>query len=452
MKYFGLILLLVLSLSLGLFTGCMINEVKNKPNCEKIDNQEDINQSDNNSQSLSTLSVEESVSEGDAGEKKIVYPQYWATGDGTEGNPWGNDCIESAYNNSVDSDTIFLKAGYYNLSTKLIINKKINILGEGRNKTIVKTVNESSILVTCDNCSLQGFTIDGDSQAQVKWNTAISVFNCDYVLLEDIEVKNAGYYGIDIYQVNHSSFKNIYSHDNYREGMHPGSNAAGRNKHNTYQNIYTYNNGFSGFDDRGISEGGNLLEDSYNIYDNIQAWNNGFHGIYIGYQKNIILSNSVARDNGSNGGFPFGIYLDTIEDSNIDNCTTTSNNAKGIGITRSKNIDINDCLSFFNSTEGINLETSKDINLSDVIVKNNGNGIRFENVNNILLSSCQSYDDRNTALQDYGLELNNSDTGISLLNCKLSPNQFGEIYNPSGIAITIITEKEGISSPVIVKE
>jgi len=372
-----------------------------------------------------------------------VYPQKWATGDGTESNPWANDCIQKAYDAVPEGGTIYLRAGYYVLVDEIMILKRINIIGEGRNETIIKTANKDGFYIFgIDYITIKNLTIDGNAQTNgTLYQGGIIFSGGNYMLVENVEVKNCGYYGIDIYQVNHSSFKNIYSHDNYREGMHPGSNDAGRNKYNTYQNIYAYNNGFSGFDDRGISEGGNSPESSYNVYDNIQAWGNGFHGIYIAYQNNISLSNSSARDNGSKGGWVFGIHIQEVEDSIIDNCTATSNNVKGIGITSSRNIDINDCLSTFNNAEGINLETSKDINLSDVIVKNNGTGLHFDIVSNILLSSCQSYDDRNTPLQDYGLELNNSDTGISLLNCKLSPNQFGEIYNPSGIAVTINTDK-----------
>jgi hypothetical protein len=49
--------------------------------------------------------------------------------------------------------------------------------------------------------------------------------------------------------------------------------------------------------------------------------------------------------------------------------------------------------------------------------------------------------DRDTPLQLYGIELYGTNTGISLLNCKLTPNATGEIYNPAGAVLTVITEK-----------
>jgi len=74
-------------------------------------------------------------------------------------------------------------------------------------------------------------------------------------------------------------------------------------------------------------------------------------------------------------------------------------------------------------------------------VKNNNTGIALYGCSNIVFTTCQSYDDRETPLQEYGLELENTNTEISLLNCKLTPNKLGDIYNPNGAVVTVITEK-----------
>jgi hypothetical protein len=76
-------------------------------------------------------------------------------------------------------------------------------------------------------------------------------------------------------------------------------------------------------------------------------------------------------------------------------------------------------------------------------VKNNGDGIIIKNCINTTLTTCQSYDDRDTPLQYYGLGLYATNTGINLLDCKLSPNKSGDIYNPNGVAVAVkvITEK-----------
>ena len=409
----GIIILLVLCLTLLLLTGCMINTVTPEKASGNLENQEDINQSSNNSQNSSTGLVEEPVIEEDTEATGTVYPQKWATGDGTVENPWANDCIQKAYDFAPAGGTIFLRAGYYQLAGVLNISKKINIIGEGMGKTIIKTADANGFYTTSANyVSIKNLTIDGDAQTDGTENmSCISFNNSDYELLEDIEAKNSGYYGVHTFQVNHSSFQNIHSHDNYRHGLHPGSNTTGRNKYNIYRDIYAWDNGVNGFDDRGSS--GDPNEQMYNVYDNLQCWDNGSHGIAIADQRSGVISNSSASGNGKTG-----IRVYDVEDWNIHDCSTT-----------------------LNGEEGLASHLSKNVNLTNIIAKNNGYGISLFGCSNIVLTTCLSYDDRETPLQAYGLELWDTNTGISLLNCGLTPTATGEIYNPNGVAVKVITEK-----------
>ena len=411
MRYIGIIILLVLCLTLLLFTGCMNNAV----------------------------------------EPGTVYPQQWATGDGTVSNPWANDCIQKAYDAVPVGGTIFLRAGYYQLAGELVISKTINIIGEGMGKTIVRTAEGTADkagfdIYYAEYVSMRNLTIDGDAQIPGTDNQRVlAVDYSDYITLENVEAMNGGWYGINIYQENHSSFQNLYSHDNYRHGVHPGSDTTGRNRYNTYRDIYAWNNGVGGFDDIGM----NALpaEDSYNIYDNLQCWDNGSHGIVIAAQNKIILSNSTTRGNGAPEEWTFGIYLIDVEDSTISNCSAISNNVMGIGIISSNNININDCFSILNVGAGMHLESSVGLNLTNVIVKNNSTGMVLSLTDNTsedyTMTSCQFYDDRETPLQNWGLEFTATGTmtGLTLLNCKLSPNEYGEMYNPAGVVVTVIPEK-----------
>jgi len=393
MRYIGINILLVLCLTLLLFTGCKANAIN--PEVEEPVIEEDT--------------------EATAG---TVYPQQWATGDGTAENPWANDCIQKAYDFVPDGGTIFLKTGYYELSAALGIFKQINIIGEDRNATIIKTANERGFVVRHDNCTLKGFTIDGDSQTDgTQYLSCISISNCDYISLEDIEVKNAGYYGVEPYQVNYSLFQNIYAHDNFRHGLHPGSDTTGRNKYNTYRNIYAWDNGVDGFSDRGST----IDPDTqfYNVFDNLQCWDNGRFGIDIDNQRGGVLSNSF-----TSGNEEHGIWLYNVEDLNIHDCY----------------IDLS-------GKEGLDIKLSKNVTFTNVIVKNNNVsgtdgicGVIINNSSGINFTSCQSYDDRAISLQAYGIQLEGTNTGISILNCKLTPNKYGEIYNPTGV---VITEKRG---------
>jgi hypothetical protein len=349
-------------------------------------------------------------------EPGTVYPQKWATGTGTVGDPWTNSCIESAYTACPTGGTVYLRAGYYVLSTAVQVTKQVNIIGEGRNKTIIITADAFGFNINpADYVTLKGFTIDGAAQtdgAEAGYLSPINIAHSDYILLEDIETKNAGYYGIGLYECNHSLLQNIYAHDNYRHGVCSASDTTGRNMYNTYRDIYAWDNGVEGFDDRGI-QAATIPEAHYNVYDNLQCWDNGMHGIALTHQGGIVLSNSVVSGNGVDG-----IYLNAIEDSTINNCSVTLSGLKGIMLTGA----------------------SKNVNFTNVIVKNNSTGIAIYNCSDIALTACQSYDDRDTPLQAYGIELTGANTNISLVNCKLTPNKEGEICNPAGVVLTVIIQ------------
>jgi parallel beta-helix repeat protein len=416
MRYIGIIILLVFCLNLLLLMGCAVNTVKPEPANGNLENQEDINQSSNNSQGSSTGPIYEPGTE-DTEEPGTVYPQQWATGTGTVGDPWTNSCIESAYTACPTGGTVYLRAGYYVLSTAVQVTKQVNIIGEGRNKTIIITADAFGFNINpADYVTLKGFTIDGAAQtdgAEAGYLSPINIAHSDYILLEDIETKNAGYYGIGLYECNHSLLQNIYAHDNYRHGVCSASDTTGRNMYNTYRDIYAWDNGVEGFDDRGI-QAATIPEAHYNVYDNLQCWDNGMHGIALTHQGGIVLSNSVVTGNEVNG-----IYLHAIEDSTINNCSVILNDDDGLFI-----------------TNGV-----KNVNFTNVIVKNNANGIVIYNSSELTFTSCQSYDDRAIPLQYYGIQLEETNSGISLLSCKLTPNKSGDIYNPNNVAVTIITEK-----------
>ena len=345
-----------------------------------------------------------------------VYPQKWATGTGTASNPWAGDCLNDAYTACPNGGTIYLRAGYYQLAGAVGINKEINIIGEGMGKTFIVVADGCyGITVGEDHVTLKGFTIDGAAQTAGDF-PLINASNCDYLIVEDIEAKNGITTGIQPFECNYSLFQNIYTHDNGYFGTHPTSWTTGRNCYNTWNYIYAYDNTKQGIDD-----GPQVLVHN-NTYNNIHAWDNGGFGIALENQIGLVLSNSSTSGNGA-----WGMYLSGIKDSTISNCLVTLNSTFGIHLATGD----------FASFGGNN------VNFTNVIVKNNNKtGIKLYDCADITFTSCQSYDDRDTPLQQYGLELNdNTNTGISLLNCKLSPNKDGEIYNPSGVAVLVITDK-----------
>ena len=308
-----------------------------------------------------------------------VIPQDYATGAGTEGDPWAGSCIEDAYAAASAGDTIYLRAGYYQLNGELALAKAINIIGEGMGKTFIVTANATGFSITGDYVSIQNLTMDGDAQTDdTEYLTPIECTggSSDFVLVRDVEVKNAGYYGINPFEVNNSIFQNLYLHDNFRHGIHPGTNTTGRNKWNTYQNIYGHDNGVTLLSDRGCNVTGNY-EATFNVYDNINAWDNAdgntLHAVIIGCQKNVVISNCFVD---SNDGI--GLRLAYLQDSSIVNCTISNN-----------------------ATYGVTIVGSKNLNFTNVIVRNNNSanvastsGIRVENSSYLRFNNCQMTDDR----------------------------------------------------------
>ena len=107
--------------------------------------------------------------------------------------------------------TIFLKAGYYELSDVVTLSKKINIISEGIDKTTVMTADAIGFYLDVDSSysTLKDFTIDGNAQTDGT-GTNIVVKYANYLLLENIKLKNAGYYGIDN-KGSYCIYKNIYA-------------------------------------------------------------------------------------------------------------------------------------------------------------------------------------------------------------------------------------------------
>ena len=352
----------------------------------------------------------------DPEDPEMIYPQQWATGDGTAENPWANDCIQKALDFVPAGGTIFLKAGYYILSDQAEITKKVNIIGEGRDKTIIITADAHGFYIeSVDFVTIKNLTIDGDAQTDNKQYLAvISVNISSYASLENIEVKNGGYYGINMWQVNHSSFQNIHSHANYRTGVHAGADAIGWNMYNTYKDIYCWDNLVDGFNDRGSTV--DPVKQLYNVYDNLHCWDNRGSGIDIGLQKSGVLSNSFANGNGK-----YGISSYDIEDFNIQDCSIT-----------------------LNALEGVFIVDSKNVNYTNIIVKNNNvsdtagiPGIVVYSSDGTKFTSCQSYDDRVVPLQYWGLKtgsIGNVDF-VEISDCTFMPNKSSAIYNHAGAVI-----------------
>ena len=328
-----------------------------------------------------------------------VFPQAYATGTGTAIDPWAGDCINDAYTACSAGGTIYLRAGYYTLGTLLGISKSLTIIGEGIGKTFVVTDNAYGFLISTgvDYVTIKNLTIDGAAMdAYTSGRNCINATQNDYLLIENVEVKNAGYYGLNLNDPLYCIVKNVYAHDNDRHGVHPGANIASSNQHNIYQNIFAWDNGYLGFAERGGEDSG------YNTYDNLQCWDNGTNNIDISNQFGSTVTNCIAYGGGTNNGF----YITSNEDTSFTNC-----------------------FSYLNYTNGAYISGNTNINLINFICKNNAeddgansSGFHLYDNTSVRMTSCQAYDDRGTKKQAYGIYFQNGTGDYVLTSCKIDGN------------------------------
>ena len=166
--------------------------------------------------------------------------------------------IQKAIDNASTGDTIFVYNGTYHET--FVINKSINLIGEGDGKTIIDYGGLSSeqvkiILVNADNCSISGVKI-------INTNDSLNV------------------YGINIFSSDNTISNNIILNAN--RGIHIERNSENNDisQNNISNNQYgIYIN----------SANGNNIRKN-NVFLNKQ------YGIYLSNSNNIIVSDNVVSD------------------------------------------------------------------------------------------------------------------------------------------------------------
>lgn len=193
-----------------------------------------------------------------------------------------------------------------------------------------------------------GGTIDGQNQTDGNINTrCIDVNTCDRIIIKDIEIKNSGYYGLNLWDSNDCTIDNVYSHDNYRHGVHLGGDNPGRNQYNITVNCRCYSNGVDGINDRGST-----LTD-----ENI-------HNSYI---------NDICKGNGQHG-FYFSSGMATIERTNkfyVVNCQSFNNTKFGFRFAECGGIIMNP-VAMYNSEHGVEVAGCSNLSVINPLLTHNG--------------------------------------------------------------------------------
>lgn len=385
-----------------------------------------------------------------------IFPQAYATGTGTVGDPWMDDCINKAITAASAGDTVFCRAGYYSTEsgkTIATIQKTINLIGEGINKTFFITAADMHGIYIGDSSTsyvtLEGFTLDGDAQTSDSyWGIEIAGegIGHNYLTIRNVEVKNTHYYGINCPDVRYSLFENLWLHDNDRHGLHPANDAGAFGTYNTYRNLYLYDNGVSGVSDPGANVDTIHLIPSHNIWDNVHAWGNGAEGITICSQSDFSVTNCTAYDN-TGAGFLFT----EVTNLKLDNCSAMANGSQGIKIghslLRCRNINMSNCTSALNDTYGIHIWYVDGLNISNIMsYSNNWSGICFDDSSDINLVNVEANNNNCNDGALSGIQIIDT-TNIKMTSCRATDNRtltstYISFVDGDGGADTILTTKD----------
>ncbi len=229
-------------------------------------------------------------------EESILY----VSSSGNENFSTIQDGIDTAHS----GDTIFVYNGTY--SENIVIDKKITLLGENRNTTIIDGRESGNVIkINADHVTIQGFTIR--HSGLIFPNAGINCSSDYNIIAENLLINN--FYGITLYH----SLNNTITENTLQNNDHCGIYMS-QSSHNTIiDNTIQYHpyNGIGIYDS----------SDNNTIRSN-NLTNNDYCGINIRISSyNTIIKNTIADNN-------IGIHVPSTE--NIISGNVFSNNKNNV--------------------------------------------------------------------------------------------------------------------------
>ncbi|MEM0466121.1 MAG: NosD domain-containing protein [Candidatus Thermoplasmatota archaeon] len=308
--------------------------------------------------------------------------------------------IQDAINNATDGYRIFVYNGTYTGS--IIINKKIDLFGEGRNITTINGNNAQTVIkIIANNVNISHFTIK--SSSTTRGSSIINIQGNNSIITDNI-ISN-GYHGIYLNKSRgHLIYDNIIQ-NNARDGIYLNRSNANKNiSYNTiknnYNGIYLYN-----------------YSSDNKIYNNI-IQNNNLNGIYLDHS----CDNNIIRNNNCSKNTKHGIYInDYSNHSTIAGNTMYLNGNSGLVFENSSwSLTVNSNTIRKNSNYGVMIVGSYNILQNNTITHNNRDGVFLTaDNNNTILNNLIGY---NTVA---GIRLHNSTDNLIQGNEIYRNTQYG---------------------------
>ena len=225
--------------------------------------------------------------------------------------------IQSAIDDAIDGDTVFVYNDSSPYDEVLIIDKSISLIGEDKNTTVIKSENDDIVNILVDNVRMSEFTVKNGRYA-------IRILSSNGTIISDNIITDNGLEGIYLANSSYNIIsRNIVQNSIYGIGLHWSVSGPGPCKYNTISDNKILNNA-----QRGLHM--SLYHEYNNITGNIFAFNKNY-GIKICcycnnniiYHNNFVDNKQNAEDQFSNrwhNGYPSGgnywsDYNGTDEDS-----------------------------------------------------------------------------------------------------------------------------------------
>jgi len=366
--------------------------------------------------------------------------------------------IQDALKDAKDGDTIFVYSGvYYTKSPGISIFKRIRLLGEDRDTTIIDN-NGAPLSVNADGVRIENFSIRNGGP----WNDGVGVKYVEGAFIKNCKISSS-YTGVNvegssnviisnctIFSNNRSIFIYSSSHNKVENCIFYSNKNGLRISASTDNSIY--NCSFTG---EGVLITGDPEDVTQFVHDMKNNYVNEKPLLYYYGKSNIILEDmdigeiilvncknfkirninisrtevgiEIQKGDGisiSNCSFHHnnycGILAGYMFDSRISNCDVYNNGFGGIHIFYSRDNIINECEVYSNGDRGILMSEAADDNLiSHCNIYNQaeaGVEISFSSKNNI--SDCNIYDNKG------GIKIVYS-TGSIIYNNNISSNEIG---------------------------
>lgn len=278
--------------------------------------------------------------------------------DDTPGDTQEYDDIQDALNDATAGDTVLIHAGTYTPGSRL----EVQASGTESSPLTIK--------------GADGAVIDGSSHS----SDILNVEFFDNIIIEGLEVRNAGRAGIRLTHSDYSIVRDNYAHDNYKWGIftsfcddiliEDNECSGSEDEHGIY---------FSNSADRPTIRGNTVHHNNKNgihMNGDISCDSDVYHNVD-GVISQALVENNIIYENGANGGS--AINCDGVRDSVIRNNLIYRQHSSGISLYQINGGDTSEGNAVYHNTIVIADDGRWAVNLKDGSIDNSV-------YNNILLS------------------------------------------------------------------